>query len=87
MHEVAAAWFREQLRGPGRRPGAPSRSEQRGLTADTVERLGLGFAPPSRDGLKQRLLKAGLLAAAAWSGADWSWSATTAVRWTGSGTA
>ena len=58
VHEAAAAYFREQLAGPG---GARARQqlEARQLTAACVEQLGLGFAPPSRDGLKQHLLKQG----------------------------
>src|SRR5213083_1277267 len=55
MHEVAAAYFREGLAGPS---GARARQQldERGLTPQTIEQLGLGFAPPSRDGLKRRLL-------------------------------
>ena len=58
VHEAAAAYFREQLAAPG---GARARQqlEARQLTATCVEQLGLGFAPPSRDGLKQHLLKQG----------------------------
>jgi DNA primase len=56
MHEVAAAYFREQLAAPA---GARARQQltDRGLTAQTIEALGLGYAP--RDGLKPRLLKHG----------------------------
>ena len=58
VHEVAAAWFREQL---ARRPARAARQQlaDRGVTPETIEQLGLGFAPPSRDGLKTRLLKQG----------------------------
>ncbi len=58
MHELAAAWFQEQLRGPG---GQRARDAlgARGLTEETVERLGIGFAPPTREGLKARLLHQG----------------------------
>lgn len=57
-HEVAAAYFREQLAGPA---GARARQqlEDRKVGAQTIERLGLGFAPQSREGLKSRLLKHG----------------------------
>ena len=57
-HEVAAAWFREQLAGPA---GAAARRQlvQRGVSAALVERLGIGYAPASREGLKARLLKEG----------------------------
>ena len=58
VHELAAAYFREQLAAPA---GGRARAQltARGITNDTVEQLGLGFAPPSRDTLKARLLKQG----------------------------
>ncbi len=58
VHEVAAAYFREQLAGPA---GGRARQQlrDRGLTPETVEQLGLGYAPPARDALKTRLLKQG----------------------------
>ena len=58
-HEVAASWFAEHLAGPA---GARARQQlaSRGLEAPTVERLGLGYAPPGRDGLKTYLSKQGL---------------------------
>lgn len=59
IHEVATAHFREQLQSPG---GARIREyllQDRGLSADTIDRLQLGYAPPGRDLLRQRLLKAG----------------------------
>ena len=58
MHEVAAEYFREQLAGPA---GARARQQlaERGVSAKTVEQLGLGYAPASREGLKARLLKQG----------------------------
>ena len=57
-HEIAAAWFREQLGGPA---GATARRQlvQRGVSAALVDRLGIGYAPASREGLKSRLLKEG----------------------------
>jgi DNA primase len=60
-HEIAAAWFREQLAAP---VGAPARRllASRGLTAATTELLGIGYAPPSREALKARLLHAGFAA-------------------------
>jgi DNA primase len=62
-HELAAAYFKEQLAAPA---GARARAQlaERGVTADTIEQLGLGFAPVSRDGLKARLLKQGFAPAA-----------------------
>jgi len=58
IHEVAAAWFREQLATPA---GAAARRQlqDRGLTAQTIEQLGAGYAPAAREGLKTRLLGAG----------------------------
>ena len=57
-HEVAAEYFKEQLAAPA---GARARQQlkERGVTVETIEQLGLGYAPQSRDGLKARLLKAG----------------------------
>jgi DNA primase len=57
-HEVAAAWFREQLATPA---GAVARRQlkDRGLTTETIELIGAGYAPATREGLKTRLLKEG----------------------------
>ena len=56
IHEQAAAYFSAQLAAPA---GARARHqlEARGITARTIEQLGLGYAP--RDGLKARLLGQG----------------------------
>ena len=58
VHEAAAAWFSDQLATPA---GARIRSQiaARGITSETSRVLGLGFAPRSRDALKQALLKNG----------------------------
>src|SRR5687768_323427 len=58
VHEVAAAWFREQLATPA---GAVARRQlqDRGLSAQTIEQLGAGYAPAGREALKTRLLGAG----------------------------
>ena len=59
IHEVAAAYFREQLESPA---GAKIRDyllNERGLTPATVATLGLGYAPTTRDALRQRLVKQG----------------------------
>jgi DNA primase len=59
IHEVAAAYFREQLETPA---GARVREyllRERALTPQTIEALGLGFAPPNRDLLRQHLVKHG----------------------------
>ena len=57
-HEVAAAWFREQLPTAA---GATARRQlaNRGLTAETIELLGIGYAPTGREALKARLLQEG----------------------------
>ena len=65
MHEVAAAYFREQLESAA---GARIREylvRERKLTPETIQTLSLGFAPQSRDGLRQRLLKQGFSPVAA----------------------
>jgi DNA primase len=56
-HEVAAAWFTEQLAAP---VGAAGRRllADRGMTAETIALLGMGFAPAA-GGLRARLLKEG----------------------------
>ncbi len=58
IHEAAAAWFGQQLTA-----AAGTRARQqlaaRGIARETVERLGLGYAPPSRDALKSALLRQG----------------------------
>jgi len=58
IHEAAAAFFREQLATPA---GARARQQlaSRDVEEKTIEQLGLGYAPQSRDGLKSRLLKQG----------------------------
>jgi DNA primase len=57
-HEIAAAWFREQLAAP---VGAAARRllRDRGLSTDTAELLGMGYAPAGREGLRARLSKEG----------------------------
>ena len=56
VHEVAAAFFREQLVTPGAGT-ARAQLKDRGLTDDCIEKLGLGYAP--REGLGRRLQDAG----------------------------
>lgn len=58
IHEAAAAWFVAELATPA---GARARQHlvERGLTRDTIERLGYGYAPASREALKNRLLQQG----------------------------
>jgi DNA primase len=57
-HEVAAAWFLEQLTSPA---GAAARRllTDRGIGAATSEQLGMGYAPAAREGLKNRLMREG----------------------------
>ena len=57
VHEVAAAWFREQLAA---NVGAPARRlvRERGLSDETAAQLGIGYAPAA-GGLRARLLKEG----------------------------
>ena len=63
LHEVAAAWFREQLQTPA---GAPARRllEQRGLTPETIGQLGMGYAPRAGTSLRDCLVKDGFSAQA-----------------------
>jgi DNA primase len=58
MHEIAAAYYRERLLAPG---GAAARRylSDRGVTPETVDQLGMGFAPHVKDELFGRLLKQG----------------------------
>src|SRR6266581_3545875 len=58
IHEVAAAYFREQLAGPA---GGRARQQlkDRGVTPQAIGALGIGFAPQTRDALKDWLLKQG----------------------------
>ena len=59
IHELALTYFREQLAAPGAARWREYLEKERGLTAETIEQLQIGFAPPSRDTLRQRILKAG----------------------------
>jgi DNA primase len=58
VHEAAAAWFRAQLASPA---AARVRRQiaDRQVTEATSQIMGLGFAPPAREGLKQALLAQG----------------------------
>ena len=59
MHEIALAYFREQLASPGGARWREYLLKDRGLKQETIDQLQIGWAPPSRDALRQRLLKAG----------------------------
>jgi DNA primase len=54
VNQAAAAFFRGQLRGP---QGARTRSylAERGISAESIERYGLGFAPAGFDNLVRHL--------------------------------
>jgi DNA primase len=58
MHELATVYFKEQLAAPA---GGRARQvlRDRGMTPQTIEQLGFGYAPSSRDGLKARLAAQG----------------------------
>lgn len=64
MHEVAAAFFREQLDSPAGKRVRDYVLNERKLTAATIDALGLGYAPQSRDRLRQHLLAQGFAAPA-----------------------
>jgi DNA primase len=59
VHERAAAYFAAQLSSPAGRK-ALRHLHERGLTAETIQRLGLGYAPPSLEALKTALTTEGL---------------------------
>jgi DNA primase len=54
LHEVAASWFEEQLRGP---EGALAREylARRGLTPEGIKTFRIGYAPDSFNALRDRL--------------------------------
>ncbi len=58
IHDAAAAWFRQQLATPA---GARIRRQIAGrdVTDATAEAMGLGFAPPGREGLGRALVDQG----------------------------
>jgi DNA primase len=57
-HEVAAAWFVEQMAAP---VGASARRQlqERAVAAETITTMGIGYAPAMREGLCARLKKDG----------------------------
>ena len=59
IHEVALAYFREQLASPAGARWREYLAKDRGLTPQTIEQLQIGYAPAGRDLLRQRLLKQG----------------------------
>ena len=85
VHEVAAAYFREQLAGPA---GARARQQlqDRGVTQATIEQLGLGYAPQRPRRVEGPAPQAGLHAGRCCCRAASSSSATTARSSTDSAT-
>ena len=65
IHEVAATYFREQLETPAGQRIRNYLLTERGLQPDTIDALGLGYAPPARDALRQRLVGEGFTPATA----------------------
>ena len=59
IHELALAYFREQLAAPAGAKWREYLLNDRGLKQETVDQLQIGFAPQTRDALRQRILKAG----------------------------
>lgn len=59
MHDVAAAYFAEHLASPAGTRIRDYLQRDRGLSDATVAALKLGWAPASRDGLRQRLQQQG----------------------------
>src|SRR5688572_23622078 len=59
VHERAAEYFQAQLASPAGRK-AQRMLHDRGITAETIKRLGIGYAPPASEGLKAALIKEGL---------------------------
>ncbi len=59
IHEHALAYFREQLAAPAGARWREYLLKNRGLKPATIDELQIGFAPQTRDALRQRLLKAG----------------------------
>ncbi len=57
VHEVASSWFKEQLSAPAGR-AALRMLRDRGMSAETIEHLGMGYAPAA-GGLRARLQKDG----------------------------
>ena len=59
VNELAEAWFKKQLHGEEGRV-ARTYLEQRGLTSESIDAWGLGFAPDGWDGLLKHALTEGV---------------------------
>jgi DNA primase len=58
VHERAAEYFKAQLASPAGRH-AQQMLKARGMTAETIKKIGFGYAPPGYEGLKSTLIKEG----------------------------
>ncbi|MFI5314776.1 MAG: DNA primase [Myxococcota bacterium] len=77
-NDVAAAYFRSELRGPNG-AGARRYLVERGVTEELIDRFQIGFAPPGWDGLVSHLRRVGV------SPADAELAGLIAKRQTGDG--
>ena len=59
LHVLAQAWFQRNLHDPGKGRSALTYLAGRGLEPNTVQEFGLGYAPPSWDGLTGYLMGQG----------------------------
>lgn len=59
LHDTALFYFRQALRGTEGGKGVVTYLEKRGITPETTDRFGLGYAPNSRGGLLAYLRKKG----------------------------
>ena len=57
--EAAIAWYREVLLQASQAERARTYLDERGLTAETLERFGIGYAPTTWDALTKRLIGRG----------------------------
>jgi DNA primase len=57
--EAAIAWYREVLLQANQAAKARAYLDERGLTAETLERFGIGYAPTTWDALTRRLIGRG----------------------------
>ncbi len=59
LHALAQTWFQHNLHDPGKGGSAMAYLASRGLDPGTVQEFGLGYAPPSWDGLARYLIGQG----------------------------
>jgi DNA primase len=59
LNEAAAAWFRKSLLDPDQGKEARAYLSGRGMTRDTIDAFGFGWAPQAWDGLLRHLTKGG----------------------------